>query len=131
MKRLILVSFLLIATSLFGQSTGNVKITWDANTEFDLAGYKAYICEKSVANGDTSAYKVMIDNGNNVGFEWKDLELGKRYYMAVTAYDLSGNESGYSNEVSHFFELPKDTNPPGAPKNNVIVEVSITVKVTN
>ena len=129
----IAILFLLaLAFPLFGQGTGNIKITWDTNTESDLAGYKVHIGEKSVANGDSSTYKVVVDKTNTViGFEWKSLELGKTYYMAVTAYDFSGNESGYSNEVSHFFELPKDTDPPGAPKNSVIVEVSVTVKVQN
>jgi len=115
-----------------GQSTGNIKITWDKNTEADLAGYKVYRCEKSVANGDTSAYAVVIDKKNTVAScEWKNLQLGKTYYMAVTAYDDSGNESGYSNEVSHFFELPVDEIPPGEPKGNRIIEISITIKVEN
>jgi len=130
MKKLISIFILLMipTLSVFGQSTGNIKITWDKNTEADLAGYKVYLCEKPVANGDTSAYAVVIDKKNTVAsFEWKNLELGKTYYMAVTAYDNSENESGFSNEVSQFLkevEPPKDTTPPDAPGNVRVIEVS-------
>lgn len=140
MKRLVFI-VLMIPLSVFGQSTGNIKITWDKNTEADLAGYKVYRCEKSVANGDTSAYAVVIDKKNTIAsFEWKNLQLGKTYYMAVTAYDNSGNESGFSNEVSQFLkevEPPKDTTPPDAPGNVRVTEVTIktttevSVKVEN
>jgi len=133
-RKLIFI-FLMIPLSVFSQSTGNIKITWDKNTETDLAGYKVYLCEKSVANGDTSAYAVVVDKKNTVAsFEWRNLQLGKMYYMAVTAYDNSGNESGFSNEVSQFLkevEPPKDTTPPDAPGNVRVIEVSITIKVEN
>lgn len=48
------------------------------------------------------------------------------YYFAVTAYDFSGNESGYSDEVSVFYsdEPPPDPDPdPFLPP--VITEVTI------
>lgn len=133
--KLIIFIFLMFPLSVFSQSTGNIKITWDKNSEADLAGYKVYICEKSVANGDTSAYAVVVDKKNIVAsFEWKNLLLGKTYYMAVTAYDNAGNESGFSNEVAQFLkkvEPPKDTTPPDAPGNVRIIEVSITIKIEN
>jgi len=133
-KKLIFI-ILMIPLSVFGQSTGNIKILWNKNTEADLAGYKVYICEKSVANGDTSAYAVVVDKGDTVAsFEWKNLRLGKTYFMAVTAYDDSGNESGYSNEVAQFMkeiEPPKDTTPPDAPSNVRVIEVSVTIKIEN
>ncbi len=126
MKKLIVfVCLVMISTSLLGQETGNIKITWDANTESDLAGYKVYL-------GDTisGSYSIQVDIGNKINHEWLNNALGKTYFMVVTAYDLSGNESGFSNEVTHTFDSP-DTTPPGAPKGNTIVEVTINIKVKN
>ena len=41
-----------------------------------------------------------------------ELSEGKRYYFAATAYDLNGNESPFSNEVSHLVAV-KDTDGDG------------------
>lgn len=62
-------------------------ITWDANTEADLAGYKLYY----------STDRTFPDPGIDVGlvttYTVDGLERGKTYYFAVTAYNTSGNES--------------------------------------
>jgi hypothetical protein len=78
-----------------------VTLSWDAPTAnadgttlTDLAGYKVYYCTSS---GDYSEY---IDVGNVLSYMVSDLENGFVYYFAVTAYDTSGNESEYSNDVS-------------------------------
>ena len=125
MKKLILV-LMLLPFVVLGQTTGEATVTWIANTESDLAGYKVYISENSVANGDSSAYKVMLDIGNKLTHTWPNLRMGDTYYFAVAAYDSSGNLSDYSEEVSHFLKPIQDTTPPGAPKG---VEVEITIKL--
>jgi hypothetical protein len=42
--------------------------------------------------------------GNVAAYTLMGLSNGARYYFAVTAFDISGNESGYSNEV--FKDIP-------------------------
>jgi hypothetical protein len=73
---------------------GQVGLAWDANTEPELAGYRLYYGKTS---GD---YDASIDVGNHTGYILYGLEVGQRYYFAVTAYSLNGAQSGFSNEVS-------------------------------
>ncbi len=88
-------------SSTSSNSPGNTAtLTWDAPTTnadgtplTDLAGYKVYY-------GTTSGnYTDVIDVGNVTTYKVEGLQPGT-YYFAVTAYDTSGNESNYSNEVS-------------------------------
>ena len=79
---------------------GNVTLSWNApTTNVDgtpitgLAGYKVYL------GTSTGGYSVQIDIGNINPYTVTLLPAGT-YYFAVTAYNTSGDESGYSNEVS-------------------------------
>jgi hypothetical protein len=73
---------------------GAIKVKWDANTEPDLAGYKVYL-------GTTSqSYSKIIDVGDTTSTIIRNVNYGQRYYVVVTAYDESGNESNPSSEVS-------------------------------
>lgn len=80
----------------------NADLTWDANTEADLAGYKVYYGTSS------RSYGAPIDVGNQTSYSVTGLG-SQTYYFAVTAYNTSGAESGYSNEVSKSFS---DTTAP-------------------
>lgn len=77
---------------------GFAELNWGANSETDLSGYRVYYGTSS------GSYEQAFGQGVNVGdatsFSVNDLASGQRYYFAITAYDTSGNESGYSNEVS-------------------------------
>ncbi|NIR48096.1 T9SS type A sorting domain-containing protein [candidate division KSB1 bacterium] len=78
---------------------GSVIVSWDANTESDLAGYKIYY-------GKTSRdYNREVFVGNVTSHKISALQPTERYYFAVTAFDHSGNESGFSQEVSA--EIPE------------------------
>jgi hypothetical protein len=75
-------------------------LTWDPPTTnadgtplTDLAGYKIYYGTL------TRNYTKVINVGNVTTYTIENLNPDT-YYFAVTAYDNSGNESGYSNEVS-------------------------------
>jgi uncharacterized repeat protein (TIGR01451 family) len=72
-----------------------VRLTWDANTEADLAGYR-------VRYGTTSgaAAQGAVDVGNRTACSVLDLDANTTYYFVVHAYDLAGNESPASNEVA-------------------------------
>jgi fibronectin type 3 domain-containing protein len=70
-----------------------VKISWMRNQEDDIAGYKVYY---GTASRD---YQHAIDVGPYTSVAIDGLHEGTTYYLAVTAYDRSGNESAYSQEV--------------------------------
>jgi hypothetical protein len=60
----------------------------------DLAGYKVY-CGTS-----SRKYDRKKNTGNVVKYDLKPWLTDGYWYCAVTAYDTSGNESVYSNEVN-------------------------------
>ena len=70
-------------------------VAWDPNTEADLMGYKLYVGSSS------GVYGSAIDVGNFTDYEVRNLEPGRTFYFSVTAYDLSGNESAHSDEISN------------------------------
>ena len=107
---------------------GDNKLCWDANTETDLAGYKVYVASQSGAV--TGVFVPDIINGRDVVLTATPLapcdsifsayldDTGNpladaQYFMLVTAYDTSTNESPNSNEV----DVPLDFTPPVGPGN--------------
>lgn len=87
---LVLITVLLTSAPLFA---GDVTLAWDPNIETDLAGYKVYF---GTAPG---TYGTPITIGPQTTYTVSGLAAGT-WYFAVTAYNTSGLESGYSNEVS-------------------------------
>lgn len=71
-----------------------LTLAWDPNTEPDLAGYRVYYGTESREYADS------IDVGNITTYQLDNLLDGVTYFIAVTAYDTSGNESDLSHEVS-------------------------------
>lgn len=69
-------------------------ITWAANTETDLAGYRVYV------GTSPGSYNTSIDVGKVTSYSLANLKPGVTYYFTVTAYDVSGNESIRAVEVS-------------------------------
>src|SRR5712691_4478797 len=115
-RRLIVIAGLLL-TFLYDSNAraGTATLNWNAPTTnadgtplTDLAGYKVYYGSVSVAYtqvmdvGLTSSPSAPSDVINN-------LADGNTYYFAVTAYNGSGNESGYSGEVSKAFSVSSTT----------------------
>ncbi len=73
--------------------TSKVTISWNANTESDLAGYKVYY------DNTRGNYSNKVDIGNQTRYELTGLVSGQAYYIVTTSYDSAGNESPFSNEV--------------------------------
>jgi len=71
-------------------------LTWTANTESDLAGYKVY---RATASGAYGAPVATI-SGSVVTYIATGLQSGTTYFFVITAYDSAGNESLRSSEVS-------------------------------
>jgi hypothetical protein len=71
---------------------GIATLSWDPPSA-GITGFKVHY-------GATSrSYSTTINTGMVSSFAVSDLPAGT-YYFVVTSYDSSGNESGYSNEVS-------------------------------
>ena len=75
--------------------SAKVMLAWDRNGETDIAGYRVYYGSSS------GHYPFMLDAHNNTSCTIYNLEAGKTYYFAATAYDFTGNESGFSAEIPY------------------------------
>src|SRR5262245_58221875 len=91
---LTVLSFLLIASQLHA---AEAQLSWSAPTTnvdgsplTDLAGYKVYYGLAS------RTYGTPTDVGNRTTYPLTGLTAGLRYFIAVTAYDTSRNESAFS-----------------------------------
>lgn len=75
-------------------SNSTATLTWNVNTSSSVAGYKVYM---GTASG---VYSLPTDVGNVLTYQVNNLQVNTTYYFAVTDYNTSGVESGFSNEVS-------------------------------
>jgi len=73
---------------------GQVALSWLANAEPDMAGYKAYCGTQS------HVYALSKDVGPALTWTFMGLQGGRTWYCAVTAYDQAKNESAFSQEVT-------------------------------
>lgn len=94
--------FLLYATHALAAT---MVVSWNANTDNDLAGYRVYY---GTASG---SYSDSLDAGNTNCVEINDLTANTTYYCIVTAYDTSGNESEPTDEKS--FTTSSETSTSG------------------
>ena len=86
------------ATFEFAWGKRDLLVWWDRNRESDLSGYKVYFGDRS------GEYDLNIDVGTDTSLKRVIPGFRNRMYVAVTAYDLSGNESNFSEEVSFGFD---------------------------
>jgi hypothetical protein len=82
------------ASSTTTTTVSTVTLSWVANTETDLAGYKVYVGTQS------GTYGPPVTLGKVTTYQITNLTLGTTYFFSVTAYDSAGNESPHSAEVS-------------------------------
>jgi parallel beta-helix repeat protein len=73
--------------------TGGVKITWTANSESDVAGYKIHY-----GSGTGYSYTTAVDAGNVTSHEISGLGFSEE--VSVTAYD--GNADGTDDQVEGY-----------------------------
>ncbi len=71
----------------------DVSLSWDPSVSTNISGYKVYVGNSSRNYGNP------IQIGNQTAYTVTDLTDGT-WYFAVTAFDVDGNESDFSNEVS-------------------------------
>jgi chitinase len=83
--------YLLLSTA----SAEDVTLTWDANNESTVTGYILYYGTSSRIYADS------VDVGNKTSSTITGLQDGVTYYFAVTAYDSTGLESAFSEELAY------------------------------
>ncbi|TDW20396.1 putative phage tail protein [Rhizobium azibense] len=94
----------LAATSVVANGVARVTVTWNANTENDMAAYDLQIKQGS---GNWVSYPVAEGP-----FEF-DAIPAVSYQIQIRARDKSGNASGYSEAITHV--AAKDEIAPGVP----------------
>ncbi len=104
-RREVLILIVLIAGSSIGllskvACSAEISLTWDANTEADLAGYRIHYGTAS------RSYFHSVDIGNVTSCAVSNLSAGQTYYFAATAYDTEGFESEFSEEISCTIKAP-------------------------
>jgi hypothetical protein len=82
-----------------GGGGGTIKLAWDPNTESDLAGYRVYYGTSSGTYGSLIDVGMGILSDGAVTYSLTNLTKGQSYCIAVTAYNTSYYQSGFSNEV--------------------------------
>ncbi|NKE71368.1 fibronectin type III domain-containing protein [Candidatus Manganitrophus noduliformans] len=92
-RLLLALVFLLILDHHALALAGEAVLTWDPNSEGNLAGYRVYV---GLLPG---VYSPPINVGRVTSWTVPNLTEGLTYYFAVTAYDTNGKESGFSNEA--------------------------------
>jgi len=99
---LCLAAALLMSLPAMGQV--NVQVTWDANSEPDLAGYRIWWGTQP----DVYPNSMDVEPATATLDVINGLSEGTTYYIAVTAYDLALNESAKSLWTS----ITPDISPP-------------------
>jgi hypothetical protein len=85
--------------SLSAVSESTVTIlSWKPNTESDLSHYSVY--KDTIAGFTPDTFKVVgnVSKDSSI-FRDYDFVLGKTYYYRVSAWDLTGHQSEYSDEL--------------------------------
>ncbi len=77
---------------------GKVNISWHPNPENDIRGYRIHY---GTAPGQ---YTFTQYTGNVTNYFIDNLDINWKWYFAVTALDLAGNESSFSDEVATLVE---------------------------
>jgi len=122
-KFVVSLLIVLIATIAFAEQK-NITFGWDRNIEPDLAGYRLYSSTVSGNYSDPNSLTADIQDPNADIYELQEFDVTTDVYFVLTAYDTSGNESDYSNEVSI------DGTPPNTPINFYINSVdSIIIQI--
>jgi len=90
------ITLTLTLTASTFSATNTASLSWSANTDSDLAGYKVYA---GTSSGHYTAPITTLPK-TTTGYTATGLQTGTTYFFVVTAYDNAGNESLRSSEVS-------------------------------
>ena len=105
-----IVFFLILLIFMAKEPKGTAQVSWNPNSDSNLGGYKIYY-GTSPRNADCppAGYADNIAVGNSTSYTFGDLVIDKTYYFSVSAYNTSGQESWFSDEVSKTISVSQDT----------------------
>jgi len=92
-------------------TTGTASLAWDSSPSSGVTGYRVYM---GTASGN---YTSNVAAGNATTTTLSGLTSGTTYFFAVKAYNASGVESAFSNEISF---TPGSTSP-----GSVTIQLSV------
>lgn len=119
-------SLLICPLQCFG---GSITISWTGNNEPDLQGYYLYY---GTSSGNYGAPHPLA--ANLTSYEITGLNAGNRYYIALSAYDFSDNESVKCPEISGIAQSvttssSTSTSSTTTPPSTTTIPVSTTTSV--
>jgi hypothetical protein len=80
---------------LWSSTAWSAMLTWNANSEPDLAGYRVYQCNQQPCTRVSGTASLLVTLGQVTSFNIETPAVTQYYF--ITAYDVANNESGESN----------------------------------
>ncbi len=121
MKTTQIIAFILISLVWAAAASAlDVQLSWDPNSETDLAGYKVYYGVDGLTTTEVQ------DVSNQTIATIAGLDPAKNYSFTVTAYNTSSIESSYSNIVTVLESVPPSVSI-SSPGNNAIVSDTVLI----
>lgn len=99
---LVLMCLSLIFCVSINAAAQSVSLAWDANTEPDIAGYRLYYSTTSGQYTTNKMIEVLGINTTQATVALIRLTSGRTNFFVCTAFNTSGQESDYSNEVAYY-----------------------------
>lgn len=104
MKKLFII-ICILAMAGVAWADSNVTFQWTPNTENDLAGYRVHRGTQTGGPYTQVGSDVACGPNDSTCCEFVDMNIPDgTYFWVATAFDTSGNESGYSNEVTDMLD---------------------------
>jgi Bacterial Ig domain len=99
--------------------SANVSVTWNANTESDLAGYKIYKRTLPSQDFGQPVFSGFPNNPSSPSTTVSGLSGGTTYGFIATAFDTAGNESAPSTERQISVSTGTSSPPPPTATLNI------------
>ena len=96
MRLKLLAASLLVLCSALPSQAASVQLAWNPSPGRSIVGYRVHYGLKS----GKYTHVVPVKGRLKTNVVIKDLEKGKTYFFAVTAYNKKGQESSLSSEIS-------------------------------
>jgi Viral BACON domain len=96
---------------LWSSSAWGATLTWNANNEPDLAGYRVYQCSQQPCGRAFGSATLLATLGTGTSFNIGTPAVTQ--YYVITAFDFANNESSESNVAT--YTPPTSTPPPTSP----------------